>query len=76
MSDEIWTRDEPLSPCIKLCGLHPAAGICTGCFRTGDEIAAWGSMTNDIRAAVMEELPNRASLLTKRRGGRSRKKTI
>jgi predicted Fe-S protein YdhL (DUF1289 family) len=70
MSDDIWQRDEVQSPCINICVVHPAERICTGCLRSIDEIAAWGRMSNDERAALMEELPSRAGRLKKRRGGR------
>ncbi len=71
MKDDIWSRDEVQSPCIKICVVHPAERICTGCLRSIDEITQWSKMSNEARAQVMDELPNRASLLKKRRGGRS-----
>ncbi len=70
MSDEVWKRREIASPCIRLCLIHPEAKICTGCYRTGDEIAGWMRMTDDERAALMAELPSRADRLKVRRGGR------
>ncbi len=70
-SDEIWTRDEVQSPCIKICVVHPAERICTGCLRSIDEIAAWGRMSNPARQAVIDELPARADRFKKRRGGRA-----
>lgn len=71
MSDEVWTRDEVESPCIKICVVHPESRLCTGCLRSIDEIGSWSRMTSDERRAVMAELPNRASAFTKRRGGRA-----
>ncbi len=71
MKDDIWSRDEVQSPCIKICVVHPAERICTGCLRSIDEITQWSKMSNEARAQVMDELPNRATLLKKRRGGRS-----
>jgi predicted Fe-S protein YdhL (DUF1289 family) len=71
MNDEVWKRDEVESPCVKLCVVHPAARICVGCYRTIDEIAAWGRMTPGERRAVMAELPSRAPRLMQRRGGRA-----
>ncbi len=59
------------TPCIDICVLHRREGICIGCFRTGDEIARWSTMTDDERAALMGELPARAARLRVRRGGRS-----
>ena len=71
MSDDIWKRDEVQSPCIKICVVHPETRLCTGCYRSIDEIGAWSRMSPEARRAVMDELPNRASKLTKRRGGRA-----
>ena len=71
MSDEIWSRDEIESPCVKICVLHPEARICIGCHRSGAEIAAWSRMSAEERRAVMAELPARAPLLARRRGGRA-----
>ena len=70
MSDDIWKRDEIESPCVQICVIHPEARICTGCFRSIEEITKWSKMTNETRASIMEELPTRESLLKKRRGGR------
>ncbi|MFU8864186.1 MAG: DUF1289 domain-containing protein [Rhodobacterales bacterium] len=68
---EIWKRDEIESPCIKICVIHPAERLCTGCLRSIDEITEWSRMTPDVRRAIMEELPERASRLKQRRGGRA-----
>ena len=45
--------DEPVpSPCVSVCRMDPASGLCEGCFRTLDEIAAWSRMAAvDKRAA-------------------------
>ncbi|MDO5630693.1 MAG: DUF1289 domain-containing protein [Paracoccus sp. (in: a-proteobacteria)] len=67
----IWTKDEPQSPCVNICVIHPQEGICVGCYRTLDEIATWGGMSADGRRAVLAELPARKPLLKKRRGGRN-----
>ncbi len=69
--DDIWKRDEIESPCIQICVVHPAERICTGCYRTIDEITRWSRMTPDERRTIMNELPGRAPNLTKRRGGRA-----
>ncbi|CUH84889.1 DUF1289 domain-containing protein [Thalassovita mediterranea] len=71
MSDDVWKRNEIESPCVKLCAIHPKAKICTGCHRSLDEIGNWSRMTPEARREVMADLPNRASLLKQRRGGRS-----
>ena len=71
MSDTIWQRDEIESPCVKICVIHPAARICTGCLRSIDEIGAWSRMSPDERRTIMAELPDRKSQIAKRRGGRA-----
>ncbi|WP_298293262.1 DUF1289 domain-containing protein [uncultured Litoreibacter sp.] len=71
MMDDIWSRDEVQSPCVKICVVHPTERICTGCLRSIDEIAAWSRMSNEARAALIDELPSREGLLKKRRGGRA-----
>lgn len=70
-TDRIWARAEIESPCVKVCVIHPESRLCTGCLRSIDEIGAWSRMTADARKAVMDELPSRASKITKRRGGRA-----
>ncbi|WP_397544534.1 DUF1289 domain-containing protein [Roseovarius salis] len=67
----VWTRKEIESPCVRVCVVHPEARICTGCYRTTDEIARWSKMTPDERRDIMEALPGRAPMLRKRRGGRA-----
>ncbi len=70
MSDDIWKRAEIESPCVKTCVIEPKARLCIGCLRSIDEIGGWSSMSPDERRAIMQDLPNRQSQLTKRRGGR------
>lgn len=72
MTDDVWSRDEPLSPCNKICQIHPEMRICIGCYRTINEIATWSRLTDMERREIMEVLPERAPMLTKRRGGRAR----
>lgn len=47
------------SPCIKVCTMDPGLRICTGCGRTLDEIARWGTMSDAERARIMAELQER-----------------
>ena len=71
MSDDIWKRAEIDSPCVKICVIHPQARLCTGCLRSIDEITMWSKLTPDARRAIMQDLPDRAGQITKRRGGRA-----
>lgn len=50
-----------LSPCVGICRLD-ARGYCEGCYRTGDEIARWRSMSELERSHFMDVvLPARES---------------
>lgn len=71
MSDELWRRQEIESPCIRICLIHPDAGLCVGCLRSRDEIAAWSQMGAETRARITAALPARKSQLPGRRGGRA-----
>ena len=46
------------SPCISVCEMLPT-GVCAGCFRTLDEIAAWSVLDADGKRAVLAALPAR-----------------
>jgi predicted Fe-S protein YdhL (DUF1289 family) len=59
------------SPCVRICTIHRAAGICVGCFRTTVEIAHWTDMSPETRRVIIADLPSRAGWLTTRRGGRA-----
>jgi predicted Fe-S protein YdhL (DUF1289 family) len=71
MSDEVWKRDEIQSPCVKLCAIHPQAKLCTGWFRSIEEITQWSRLSDAQRSTVMAQLPGREGLVKKRRGGRA-----
>jgi predicted Fe-S protein YdhL (DUF1289 family) len=47
------------TPCVKVCVIDPATGLCSGCARTLEEIARWGSMSEAQRASIMQALPYR-----------------
>lgn len=71
--DGDWQRKEIDSPCIKLCSIHPVERICVGCFRSIGEIGVWSQLSKEARQKIMQELPSRAPLLQKRRGGRNKR---
>ncbi|MFQ5565019.1 MAG: DUF1289 domain-containing protein [Paracoccaceae bacterium] len=68
MTDETWTRDEPDSPCVKVCVIHPASGYCLGCGRSADEVARWAQMTPEERREITAVLPGRNATPTRRSG--------
>jgi predicted Fe-S protein YdhL (DUF1289 family) len=39
--------------------MDPASGLCVGCHRTIDEIAAWSSLSEDAKRAVWAQLGER-----------------
>ncbi|MAI18779.1 MAG: DUF1289 domain-containing protein [Rhodobacteraceae bacterium TMED111] len=71
MSSEVWARNEIESPCVKICVIHPSERLCTGCHRTIEEISTWSRLPQIERDKIINELPERASRLKKRRGGRA-----
>ena len=44
------------SPCINVCRIDEGTGWCIGCRRTIDEIAAWGTMSDDDKRTVWQQL--------------------
>ena len=47
------------SPCNNVCRMNPDTGLCEGCFRTLDEIAAWSGMSAEEKRAVLTLLLDR-----------------
>ena len=47
------------TPCVMVCTVDGASGLCLGCFRTLPEIATWSRMSDEERAKVMDELNGR-----------------
>ena len=42
------------SPCIGLCTLDEAGGVCLGCGRSLDEIGRWGGLSEPERSKLVE----------------------
>jgi uncharacterized protein len=51
------------TPCIKVCTLDPASGLCLGCGRSLDEIARWSALDDGERGRIMAALPQRLARL-------------
>jgi hypothetical protein len=47
------------TPCINICTLDPASRLCTGCGRSLEEIARWGTMSEPQRLDIMRGLDAR-----------------
>jgi hypothetical protein len=60
------------TPCVNVCILDPLSALCIGCGRTTAEIAAWATMSETERIAVMAGLAQRLTEARSRsaRGGR------
>ena len=52
-------NSDPPSPCIDVCRMNPDTGLCEGCLRTLDEIAAWSTLGAAEKRAVLGQLPSR-----------------
>lgn len=46
----------PDSPCINVCEMDERMGLCKGCLRTIDEIAAWSSMSDAQKCDIKTQL--------------------
>jgi predicted Fe-S protein YdhL (DUF1289 family) len=47
------------SPCISVCVIDERTGLCTGCQRTLDEIAAWSGLDDAGRRTVWTRIESR-----------------
>lgn len=50
-----------ISPCISVCRMNADTGLCEGCLRTLQEIAAWSGLTDTARLSVLEAIEVRRS---------------
>jgi predicted Fe-S protein YdhL (DUF1289 family) len=42
------------SPCIDICKIDKATGLCKGCLRTKDEIKGWKKLAKSEQRAVID----------------------
>lgn len=52
------------SPCTNVCRMDAHIGWCEGCLRTIEEIAAWSSLDDHRKRAVLDEIALRRIALT------------
>ena len=55
---------EIVSPCISVCRMNAVTEMCEGCFRTRDEIAAWGSAGDAAKRVTWERIEERMAALS------------
>jgi uncharacterized protein len=56
------------TPCVNICLLDDALGLCVGCGRTMAEISGWAAMSDSERRAIMAVLPARLTNAEKMEG--------
>jgi len=47
------------SPCVSVCAMDARTGLCSGCLRTIDEIAAWSRFSDDEKRVVWRQIAER-----------------
>lgn len=47
------------SPCVNVCRMSSASGLCEGCWRTLDEIRDWGCLDDGQRKACWDRIEQR-----------------
>jgi uncharacterized protein len=57
------------SPCIGICRMNEATGLCDGCLRTIDEIAAWSTLDDTAKRAVWNAIEARHTRWMAQRDG-------
>lgn len=63
MSLENSNEDIVQSPCVGVCAVSEATGLCEGCYRTLDEIRDWWNMESTEQQKVIENLQQRQMAL-------------
>ena len=49
------------SPCVSVCQMNAASGLCSGCMRTLEEIAMWGQLDDPEKRVIWREIGLRAA---------------
>jgi hypothetical protein len=59
MPNPVPTAPPVPSPCINICRMDEATGLCEGCLRTLDEIACWSLLDDAEKGEVWQQLARR-----------------
>ena len=51
------------SPCIDVCCMDAASGLCAGCLRTADEIAGWAAAPDAQKLLILAAIAQRRAHL-------------
>lgn len=65
-ADAVSDEDVVASPCVSVCTLDRASGLCIGCLRTIKEIGAWRTMTMAEKRATVAACAERARTIAPR----------
>lgn len=52
---------EPQSPCVDVCELDSSNDVCSGCYRTLDEISIWPNASKEEKKQIIERSAMRKS---------------
>jgi predicted Fe-S protein YdhL (DUF1289 family) len=47
------------SPCVSVCVMDPQSQVCTGCWRSLEEIGAWSRMPDEAKRQVWQRIQHR-----------------
>lgn len=64
--DDPTDEDVVVSPCVSVCTMDRASGLCIGCLRTIKEIGAWRTMTMAEKRATVAACAERAKNIAPR----------
>jgi len=56
---------DPPSPCVGICALG-ADGLCIGCFRSREDLQAWGGATPERKRAILARCREREQAAQRR----------
>ena len=58
-AEKISATGQMTSPCVSVCRMNEVTGLCEGCLRTRDEIAAWGNAGDADKRATWTRIETR-----------------
>jgi len=59
MTDDSAVAEPTASPCINVCVMNADSGLCDGCWRTLDEIAAWSGASDEQKRRIWQHIRQR-----------------
>ncbi|MBP7565847.1 MAG: DUF1289 domain-containing protein [Burkholderiaceae bacterium] len=65
IASAVDAQDLP-SPCVSVCRMDEALGLCAGCLRSLDEIAGWSRADDALRRVIWQRVAERATRLSTR----------